>query len=187
MRQPWHFSRAPRGARVSSSPRLAIARGRLPFWFERRQPARRCCLPLREPGDEATDASCRAPPPGLAGWRAGREAPRTLSTDSTPMLSLPRPEAPSTDGSLPLRPLLALRTKLPGRHWSLGLAALVQLPTRVRSYRYELGLAPGRLFTGVGKATCRPSTSAVYGLLSTTTDVQTPLAFDATVEPPRGG
>jgi len=159
VRQQWLFPCA-RGRAIR--PHLAwFSQGPPPLLIERRQPVRRCSLPLRGPDDEATDASCRASPPGLAGWRAGREEPRTLSTGSTPMPPFPRPEAPSTDGSLPPRPLLALRTRLPGRHWSLGLAALVQLPTRVRSYRYELGLAPGRLFTGVGRATCRPSTSAV--------------------------
>jgi len=81
-------------------------------------------------------------PRGSRVRRAGTEEPRTLSTDGTPMPSLPRPEAPSTDRSLSAPPLLALRTRLEGRHWSLGLAALVQLPTRVRSYRYELDLAP---------------------------------------------
>jgi hypothetical protein len=83
-------------------PHLAwgFSQGPPPLSLERRQPARRRCLPLRRPDDEATDASCRAPHPGLAGWRAGREAPRTLSTDGTPMPSLPRPEAPSTDKSL---------------------------------------------------------------------------------------
>lgn len=148
-----------------------------PLCLERRQPVRRCSLPLRGPDDEATDASCRAPPPGLAGWRAGREEPRTLSTGSTPMPPFPRPEAPSTDGSLSLRPLLALRTKLPGRHWSLWLGrqgpasdtrSLVQVRARscpVAGYSPELARprAAHRLLQ-------------LYGLLSTTTDVQTPSA-----------
>lgn len=35
-----------------------------PFLGWRRQPVRRCSLPLHRPDDEATDASCRAPPSG---------------------------------------------------------------------------------------------------------------------------
>jgi hypothetical protein len=125
-------------------PHLAwlLARGRLPFFSRGVNPCAgvvfRCTGRTMRPQTLPVALPLR----GSRVRRAGTIGPRTLSTDDTPMSSLPRPEAPSTDGSLTPRPLLALRTRLHGRHWSLGLAALVQLPTRVRPYRYELGLAP---------------------------------------------
>jgi hypothetical protein len=188
VRQPWHFVRAPfGGARVVLTSPGMMARGRLPFLGERRQPARRCCLPMRGSDDEATDASCRDPPPKLAGWRAGSETPRAVSTGSTPMLPLPRPEAPSTDGSLSPRPLLALRTRLPGRHWSLGFAAAVQLPTRLRSYRYELGLAPEPVIHRSWQGHVPPIDFCSVWTPEHDHRCPDPPALNATVEPPRGG
>jgi hypothetical protein len=145
VRQSWRFLpvRLAKGARTSSpSPRLTCLPGAASILGWRRQPVRRCCLPLHRPDDEATDASCRALPPGLACSASWGQRTKDPFHSSTPMPPLPRPEAPFTDRSRWPRPLLALRTRLRAATGPFGFAAVVQLPTRIHSYRYELGPAP---------------------------------------------
>lgn len=86
--------------------------------------------------------------PGSRRFVPRRLGPFPHTTHQPPWLS--RPEATSTDGSLPPHPLLALRARLPGRHCCLGFAALAQLPNtrsptwlRTRSRRLA-GYSPER-------------------------------------------
>lgn len=101
-------------------PHLAwlACQGPSPFSGWRRQPVRRCSLPLHRPDDEATDASCRALPPGLACWASWGKRTEDPFHGSTPMPPLPRPEAPSTDRSHSPRPFAGAEDETMGRHWS---------------------------------------------------------------------
>jgi hypothetical protein len=74
-----------------------------------------------------------------------------------------RSEVPSINESRARPPATCDLPAHSSRHRSLGLATSVRLPTRIRfrGGSRELDLSVCRLFTGVGRATCRSSTSAI--------------------------
>jgi hypothetical protein len=93
------LQRSPEGVRLSSSPRL-VSQGPPPFVsLGGVNPCAgvlsRCTGRTMRPRTLPVALLIR----GSRVRRAGAEEPRTLSTDGTPMPSLPRPEAPSADVS----------------------------------------------------------------------------------------
>jgi hypothetical protein len=176
-----------RARTMSSSPRLVGTRGRRHFLVGDVNPCAdvffRCTgrtmssrtLPVALP---------RRGPPARASWRRRTEDP---FHGSTPMPPLPRSEAPSTDKSLSLHPLLALRVRLPGRHWShrlrrRGPASDTRSPVQVRARSCPRA--------GYSPELARPR--AAYRLLQCMDSrarppMSRPHRFIATDKPPHGG